>query len=288
MAGPKPDDPYSPIPRVAPEARMPYDTLAQRTTAQDFGSAKSQAIEHFGNQVSQGGDKLYQYEMQQLGLANEAAANEAEMRLVTEGGDLYNQFKSREGFDASNSRQDVISKYTQLNDNIRKTLGNPMAQRAYDQLAGRRLAYTIQDINNHAASELKKAYRQGRSASASLSMERLATPEVAESDAQSNLELVNIFHQLNSDFTDPDSGMFATLPVKVNTGTGRLEFDANTPQGKAAQATYNNYINAALDKAWTARIQAVAFNPKGLITLTEPSICLRRIKATCLRRRTPN
>lgn len=263
MAGPKPDDPYKPNNSVAPDTRMPYDTLSTKASPEDFGAALGRGVENVGKGLQETSNQYYDYKMTQQGLANEHAANQAEMQLSVEGGNIYNNYKNLEGLDASNARAKTIDDLTALNDKIRKGLGNPMAQKAYEQLSTRRMQFMIGDMNNYAATQQKKAYRDGNVASMNLSLDKLSSPDVAGSEAQSGFETGNAIHQLNALFTSPEYGDFRSVPVNQDSKTGKLVFDTKTEQGKIAQATYDDKLNQVTDKAWVNRISAVAFNPDG-------------------------
>lgn len=262
MAGPKPDDPYAPNNRVAVDTKMPYDTLATRATGEDFGAAKGRGLARAGTAIEGAGKDYFNYQLQQQGLANEYAANAAEQRLIIEGGDIYNKYKNLEGLAASNSKDQYVSAYTDLSNKIRETLPSDDARRSYDQLATRRLSFTVQDMNSYAAGQKKSAYKTGNQASAKLSIDRLSSPSVASSDQQSDFEVGNAIHQLNTEFTAPEYGDFNTLPVKMGIN-GKLEFDTKTDDGRVAQDTYDYRFQQMMDSAWTNRIHAVATDPDG-------------------------
>lgn len=261
MAGPRPDDNYNSVPGVEPSTGMPSDTLSVRASPENFGGQIGQALQSGGQKIEQGADSLMQVQMQKLGLANEHAATAAEMQLAVQGGQIYDKYKSLEGLDASNSKDAAVQDYLNLSNKIRSSLGNPAAQRAYDQMATRRMSFTIQDMNSYSADQTKKAYRDGNKAAADLSLDRLSRYEVATNPSQFNFEMANVIHNANAEYTAPTYGHFQTVPATTDPKTGLLKFE-DTSQGRVAQADYDNFINSQKDKAYTNSVNGIAFDAK--------------------------
>lgn len=261
MAGPRPDDNYNPTPGVEPSTGMPSDTLSVRASSENFGGQIGQALQSSGQKIEAGADSLMNVEMQKLGLANEHAATAAEMQLAVQGGQIYDKYKSLEGLDAANSKDGTVQDYLTLNNKIRSSLGNPAAQRAYDQMATRRMSFTIQDMNSYAADQTKKAYRNGNKASADLSIDRTSQYEVATNPSQFNFEMANVIHNANAEYTAPTYGHYQTVPAVTDPKTGLLKFE-DSAQGKTAQADYDNFINSQKDKIYTNAVNGVAFDAK--------------------------
>lgn len=260
MAGPRPDDNYNPNTTISPSG-PPSDYLNVRANPNEFGAQVGQAYQGLGKTLEGAGQDAMNVAIQAQGLANEHAANIAEMQLAVDGGDVYNKYKSLEGLDAVNSRQKAIQDYLSINQKIRDGLGNPAAQRAYDALATRRMAFTIQDMNSYAANEQKKAYRQGNEASRKLSIESAARPEIASDPRQLNDAKANIIFQTNTEFTAPGYGLFQTVPVTQGKD-GRLQFDTSTDQGRIAQANYNNALEQDLGQMYENAATIIATDPK--------------------------
>lgn len=261
MAGPRPDDSYNSVPGVEPSTGMPSDTLSVRASPENFGSQIGQALQSGGQKIEQGTDSLMQVQMQKLGLANEHAANAGEIKSIVDGGNLETQFKNLKGLDATNAKDQYIQKYLKLNSDIRNSLGNPEAQKAFDQLINRRVGFTIQGMDDYAHTERNQAYREGNKASAKLSINRLSQYEVAMSPAQRNFEMANVIHQANTEYTAPTYGHYQTISATTDPKTGLLKFE-DTEQGKMAQADYDNYINSQKDEAYTNMVNGIAFDAK--------------------------
>lgn len=261
MAGPRPQDNYNPTQSVNPQVGMPNDYLSARATPQAFGAQIGQGEEKVGQALGQVGQEGIETGIQYQGVLNEHAANMAELELATKGGDVYNKYKTLTGLDAANAKDKAVSDYLSVNAQIRANLGNPAAQRAYDQLAARRMSYTIQDMNGYAAQQTIKAFQEGRQASKQLSIDRAGQYDVAANPQQFSDEMANVIHQTNSDFTNPIGGKYQTLPVSQGKN-GRLVFDTDTPQGRVAQADYDNTLNQDLGKMWKNRELTLAFDAR--------------------------
>lgn len=257
MAGPRPDDAYDPTLKVDPSTSMPNNYLNVRASASDTGGQLGSAIEKGGKDLQNVENNATNIIVQRQGLANEHAATMAEVQLAVEGGDIYNKYKSQAGLDAANSKDAAIADYLKLNTKIRDSLGNPAAQRAYDQVSTRRLSFAIQDMNSYAAQQTKVAYKAGRTASMNLSIDEMSRPEVASDPRQFGAALGNTLFQANSLFTQDT---YDTVPAKVDARTGRLQYDVGTEQGKIAQNDYDNYINTVLDKSYTNAAQSIAYS----------------------------
>lgn len=260
MAGPRPQDDYNPNNTVAPTG-APNDYLQVRSNPTDFGSQVGQANQGLGKTLDNSGNEVMSYALQAQGLANEHAANMAEMQLAVQGGEVYNQYKNLEGQDAANARPKAIQEYMDVNNKIRDSLSNPAAQRAYDTLATRRMSFTIQDMNSYAATEQKKAYRQGRESMIKLSEDSAARPEVANDPAQLSDAKAGIIFNANASFTAPGYGAFQTLPVTTDKTTGKLQFDQSTNQGKSAQAQYDEYLQEHVGRMYENAATIIATDP---------------------------
>lgn len=261
MAGPRPQDNYDPNNSVAPTSGAPNDYLNVRANPNDFGAQVGQANQGLGKTLENAGNQAIDYAIQSQGLANEHAANMAEMQLAVDGGEIYNKYKSMEGLDAVNARPKAIQDYLDVSDKIRQSLGNPAAQRAYDTLATRRMSFTIQDMNAYAATEQKKAYRQGNEAMTKLSVDSAAKPEIANNPAQLADAKANIIFQTNTMFTAPKYGLYQTIPATTDKSTGKLKFDTSTDQGKTAQAVYDNYLQEHVGQMYDNAATIIATDP---------------------------
>lgn len=257
MAGPRPDDNYNPTQTVTPSTSAPNDYLTTRANGNQFGAQVGEAYQRTGSDISDVGNKTMDVSLQSLGLANEHAANMADMQLAVDGGDVYNKYKSLEGLDASNAKNGAIQSYLGVNQKIRESLPNAAAQRAYDTIATRRMSFTIQDMNSYAATQKQKAYREGNEATSDLAVQQANSYGVASSNDQFNFEMSGIIHSLNANYTAPEYGKYQTIPATTDPKTGRLDFDTSTTDGKTAQADYDNYMNTKVGQAWANRVNTL-------------------------------
>jgi len=262
MAGPAPRDTYNPTQSVEPQTSTPNDYLNVRATPQDFGAQVGQATEGLGKTTEAVGTEAGNAGVAYQGMLNEHAANQAELALATDGGEVYNKYKSLAGLDAANARPQAIQDYLAVNDKIRNSLGNPAAQRAYDQMASRRISFTVQDMNGYAAEQTQKAFKTGNQASQALAIDTASRYSVATDPKQfGTLSTGPVIFTTNTDFTAPGWGKYQTLPVSTDKTTGRLQFDTSTDQGKVAQADYDNTLNVALGKAYSNAAISIAIDP---------------------------
>lgn len=259
MAGPRPDDAYSSVPEVAPETRMPNDTTSVRANPESAGAAIGQGLESLGKGASSAGNDVLQSNLAWQGIANEHAATMAELDLANRGGDIYNEYKNKQGLDASNSRQAYIQKYLELNNQIGSNL-NPAAKRAYDQMANRRLSFAIQDMNGYAATQQKQAYKSGNSAMIKHHQDTAGTIEVASNPRRLGEEEQGMVFRMNQAFTDPGFGDYATVPHTVDAKTGELVFE-DTHDGKLAQAEYDQALDKEKNTFFTNATMIQATNP---------------------------
>lgn len=260
MAGPRPDDNYSPVSEVAPSPVMPNDTASVRASAENMGGAIGQGLQGLGRGAQEGASQAFQAEMYKQGLANEHAATMAELDLATRGGEIYNEYKTKQGLDASNSRATYVQKYMQLNDQIRASLPNQAAQKAYDAMATRRLSFTVQDMNGYAATQQRQAYKSGNLAIMKQHQDTAGTIEVADNQGRLGQEKGALIFRVNQAFTDPGFGDYSSVPAKTDPNTGRLVFE-DTREGKMAQAEYNNYLDEQLKSFYTNATMILATNP---------------------------
>lgn len=257
---PRPDDSYNPLQQVSPTGAPQGDTLSVRATPNNFGAQVGNALQGAGKQIQGAGEDIGRYALMAQGLANEHEAQTAEMQLAVQGGEVYNKYRSLEGLDASNAKDGTIKDYISVGDKIRAGMSNPAAQRAYDQLATRRMSFVIQDMNSYAAEQQKQAYRQGNRALIEQSKTEAGTYEVATNPAQLADKEAGIIHGLNTDFTAPGYGKFQTIPVKQGPG-GRLQYDTSTHEGQVAQATYNVELQKEVGEMYSNAIKIMATNP---------------------------
>lgn len=262
MADLRPDTTYNPNQTVSPSTNAGNDYLSVRSNPGDFGANIGEATQGFGKTLGQASETQTQINLQQQGLANEHAANMAEIKSITDGGEIETQFKNLKGLEAYNARGQYAQQYLQLNQKIRDGLGNPEAQKAFDQLINRRVGFTIQGMNDYAHTEQNNAYKQGNIDSAQLSLDRMGSYDVATNQNQFNYEQGNVIHQANTLYTAPGHGLYQNTPATQDPKTGMLKYDTSTPEGQLAQASYDNYIDKQLGTGYENATKIIAFDPK--------------------------
>jgi len=262
MAGPAPRDNYNPTQSVEPQTNAPNDYLNVRATPQDFGAQVGQATEGLGKTTEAVGTEAGNAGVAYQGMLNEHAVNQAELAFATDGGEVYNKYKSMSGLDAANARPQAIQDYLAVYQKNYDSLGNRAAQRAFAQVASRRISFTVQDMNGYAAEQTQKAFRTGNQASQALAIDTASRYSVATDPKQfGTLSTGPVIFTTNTDFTAPGWGKYQTLPVNTDKTTGRLQFDTSTDQGKVAQADYDNTLNVALGKAYSNAAVSIAIDP---------------------------
>lgn len=262
MAGPRPDDTYNPVQSVAPTTQAPNDYLQVRADPSAFGGQIGEATSKLGQTISQGGQEEAGIALQQMGLANEHAANQADLQLATEGGKLTDEYKSLTGLAASTAKDAYVQKQTSLYEQISSSLPNPAARRAFEQTAIRRMSFNIQDMNSYAAQQQKAAYTKGFNDQIQLAQDQLSRVDVASDPKQMNWELGSLTFALNSKMTAPGVGPYSNISAKTNPD-GTLQFDTNTQEGKLAQADYDNQLQQESGKAYKTAIETVANDLSG-------------------------
>lgn len=250
-------DNYDPNNTVAPGGGV-SSSLTTKASPQEMGGQVAQAVQGFGQTVEKVADDRFKIGLQEQGLANEHAATVAEQQLAIDGGKIYDQYKSMTGLDAANSKDKAVNDYVTLSNKIREGLGNPAAQRAYDQMATRRVSFAVQDMNSYAATQRKDAYKNGRLASITLAKEEASRPEVAGNPIQFNDSLASVIFSTNDIFTNPDYGLIRTIEPKTDPKTGLLQYDTSTPDGRVAQKTYDAYIQKESGDVFTNAAKTLA------------------------------
>ena len=262
MAGPRANDSYSPVPTQS-TGSMNNNYLTSKATPDSAGAGIGEALQGTSRALGKVIDTKVDYDLQEMGLANEHAANESEIQISIQGGDTDNDFQTLSGLDATNSKDQYIQKYLEVNAKIRDALPNDAARRAYDGVAGRRIAFTIQNMNGYAAREEKKAYREGRVSSIKLSIDRMSRYDVVTNKEQFDFERDNVVFQANTVFTAPKYGIYQTVPFKEDPKTHRLVYDTSTDQGRIAQDNYDNYLNENLSLGYTTAVKTILDDPSG-------------------------
>jgi len=254
------EDSYNPNNTIKPSG-APSDYLNVRANPDSFGAQVGQSVQGLGKTLGGAANQLMSYAVQEQGLANEHEATMAELQLAKDGGEVYNGYKNLEGLDAANARDKAVADYMTLNQKIRSGISNDAARRAYDQLATRRVAFAVQDINNYASQQKKSAYKAGQTAALNQAINDVSSYSVASSPDQFNYSMQSAIFAANTLFTAPEYGDFQSVPAKTGKD-GKLQFDITTEQGRVAQHTYDNYLDTALDKVYTNAVDTLYNDPR--------------------------
>ena len=260
MAGPRPNDPYNPTPSATPQTGSPFNYDTSQASGNDFGAQVGSSLEKLGQVGQQATNQQLDVALQRQGILNEAMATNAETEAAAQYGAVNGEYQSMQGLEAVAALPKYVDKIRQIRQDLRATLPNVAAQRAFDQLAQRREGFALENANSHAATQTKAAEVKSSNASLNMSVDSLSDPTVAMNPAQSDDALANVKFQiarvLQSQGYGFDSGSGMTMD-----GKGNLSFDESTPQGKQAKAVADQYTQDAIGKAWENRIKAVAFDP---------------------------
>jgi hypothetical protein len=248
------EDSYNPNNTVKPSG-APSDYLNVRANPDAFGAQVGQAVQGLGKTLGGAANQLMAHAVQEQGLANEHEATMAELELAKIGGEISNKYKSLEGLDAANAREKVVADYMTVNNKIRERMTNDAARRAYDQVAGRRISFAVQDINSYASQQKKSAYKAGQIAALNQFIKDAGAS--ASNPEEFNYAMQSAVFAINTLFTAPEYGDFQSVPAKTGKD-GRLQFDIETEQGRVAQHTYDNYLDTAMDKVYTDAVDTIS------------------------------
>lgn len=261
MAGPRPQDVYNPNTTVNPTVGMPSDYQTVQANPNDFGAQTGVALQGLGKQVQEATNQYVNVGLQRQGMINETMATDAETQAASSYGSIVGAYRATEGLEAVHGLPKVVQDLQQVRQNIRTSLPNPAAQRAFDMLASRREAYALQDVNSYAASQVKAADTKSANAALNVAIDQASDPTVAFNPAQFNDAVSTVKFQSARILTNMGYGADAGTGMKQEKD-GSLTFDLSTDNGKKAKDVYDNYIQDALGKVWTNRINTLAFDPQ--------------------------
>jgi hypothetical protein len=260
MAGPRTNDPYNPTPSVTPQTGSPFNYDTSQASGNDFGAQVGAAVDKLGQVGEAAAKRQFDVSLQHQGMLNETMATNAETEASAQYGAINGSYQSMQGLEAVAALPGYIDKIKQVRQNLRETLPNAAAQRAFDQLALRREGFALENANSHAATQIKAAEVKSSSASLNMSVDSLSDPTVALNSAQSDDALANVKFQVARVLQSQGYGFDSGSGMKMD-GKGNLSFDEDTPQGKQAKAVADQYTQEAIGKAWENRIKTVAFDP---------------------------
>lgn len=239
---------YTPYPDQQPAGAPAGDLEHIQTSPEMFGGALGAAEQKLGQGVEAASGVGFAYQ----GMLNETMMTNAETQYRMSLGQLTGDFKSKEGLDAVNSRDQYVQAVANLRQQYRSQLPNYAAQRGFDLLALRHEGYAIQDAAGYAAQQLKSAENKSAQSSSAIAISEAGNIDVAKDDAR--------FQQTLHDVD------FATRRMMQNQGWGdymhedanhNLTFD-DSEKGQQAKAAYTENLDKATTMAYKNRFTILA------------------------------
>ena len=248
MAGPSPDVNYTPFPQAEPTVAAPNDYLSVRATPDSFGAQVGAAKIQQGQALEKTSSDAIDIGIQRQGMLNETMATNADTQLAAEHGKILGAYKSMEGLQAVSNTDKTVSAIQQARLNIRATLPNAAAQRAFDLFAARREAYTVGDINNYSATQLKQADTKSAQDALQTTIDQASGPSAAFDDSQIDFGIGEVKSQIPRILTNMGYGQDAGTGMKQD-ANGDLSFD-DSEAGKQAKAVADQYTSKAIGAYW--------------------------------------
>ena len=128
-----PTVPYIKEPTVDPQS--PGEQVSVNAPPAAFGENIGAALTHLGATGEQVGGELFTRAIALQDLANETAARNKVIDFTTQAAKRQADFDSLQGVDAKNALPDHLKAISDLRNDMRGTLGSPMAQKYFDQEA---------------------------------------------------------------------------------------------------------------------------------------------------------
>src|ERR1700679_1288195 len=177
----RPDDPYSPVPSVAPDTQQPNDYIRAEATPASFGGQIGTAEQQAGQTGERVGGELNQLALQAQAIYNKTAVdqsynqhqNTANKLLYGDPNDPNDHgFMSLTGADAMNARAGVMGKRQETQSALSANL--PTVARATFEDQSRRLNQMVySDIGNHADQQFLSWSVQTQDATKAVSLQAL-------------------------------------------------------------------------------------------------------------------
>lgn len=256
----KPVDDYSSTPSVAPTTSAPSDYLTTKAGPQNFGGQIGQALGQASQSVAQGDKAMFDVALQKQGLLNETMQTDAATRYDVASGDIRNQFTQLNGLEPQAQKDQYISKLQATRAEIRKTLPNAMAQRGFDLLTNRTFAYAVNDMDLHAANEIKGAHIKASNAQMNTSMSNLSDFRVASDPARSAFELQQV--RLAARDQVASQGFLTPGPDgQIKTDDKGDPVFSDDENGKMASSVYHEYLNKNIGQGYYNQIESLTKDP---------------------------
>lgn len=221
--------------------------IESAATPEAFGAGVGKAITGVGD-IAQETVNKYQ------GLQNETLATNADASLSEKIGAIKGQYKSLSGQEAVNARQPAIDALNQAYQQTRASLP-PMAAQGFDSMAKRSLGYSLGEVNEYWASNVKLASQNAHARTLS---DAALAPKVdsasAYNDGVFDYHLGSIQYAAGA-MLDPDHPGFDKDP-----DTGEIKGYKNNIDGQKLQATYKNTVDGYTGQAWKNRFDTLSAN----------------------------
>lgn len=219
--------------------------LSAKATPEAFGSGVGAAVANAGSQAQDIVQKLQ-------GMQNETLATNADASLAEKIGAIKGQYKSLSGQEAVNARQPTIDAMNKAFQETRASLP-PMAAQGFDSMAKRSLGYSLGEVNEYWASNVKLANTNAHARTISdAALSPKIDPTVANNDELFNHKLGDIQWAAGS-MMDPDHPGF-----DKDTKTGVIKGYKDNIAGQTLKSTYQNTLNGYTGEAWKNRFDALA------------------------------
>lgn len=259
---------YNPVQTVAPNTGSGDNYLSIRANPEAFGASIGQAVGGLGKTIQGIGDEQAQIALQKQGMLNETLATNGETEATSQYGDINAEYRNKKGLAAVDAYPEYQAKIKAVRQQVRKTIPNPAAQRAFDLLVQRREGFMLENLGLYKAQEEKTANIHSATASLEQSVSQSADLDIATNDVQFGDHLANIKFQLQrlvstAEFgvDDKDNTLAKKIGMKQDPKTGDVTFDTSTDLGKHASEIYQEYYDKYVGQAWKNRIEAIADNP---------------------------
>jgi len=210
--------------------------LSVRANPDAFGASVGQAITGAGEKVQETAAKFQ-------GMMNETLATNADAALAEKIGAIKGKYKSLTGLEAVNAQQDTID---QLNKAFQETRAGlpPMAAQGFDSMAKRSLGYSLGEINEYGASQIKSANTLSHGQAAMMAAFQAKDPAVANNDEEFGHKLGTIKWSAAS-MIDPDHPGLNKDP-----DTGMISGFKDNDDGQNLKSLHQNTVDAYTSLAY--------------------------------------
>lgn len=238
--------PYNPTQSVTPQVGMPGDYLSSRASGSDFGSQTGQALSNLGQEVAQSGEPFERYAIARQGQLNDAVATDGETKANEAYGQELDILKSKQYTAASAYLPTAIQNITKVRQQIRDSMPNDAARRAFDLRIARQEGFVIREAHSYTDTQSRSFVTKTKQDKFKQDIDQTNRPEIAGNDeawnhgiASLKLDGIEVMNDLGYD-------------IKVNPETGEGTFP-----DEQTQDFYNSMIREATGQMWKNRLQII-------------------------------